>query len=243
MIAIEMPAILLNPNGSLDVQRRTLQDNVYDRLKRALISGEFSPGQTITVREITELVGSSTMPARDALRRLVAERAFEVLPNGTARVCDLSRSERRELLEIRVALEGMAVRRGMVQLSPRDVERLELLNRELRQALRDGDAKAAALKNKDFHFELYRLSGSTNLLFIIEGLWMQSGPHLNRYLESYLRNKGKRGRYDTMSFHDDLLRALRAGNAEAAVKAIIGDITDAAMFLEEIDEETKAEAG
>lgn len=227
---------MLTQETNLEVHRKTLQDNVYELLKRALISGEFLPGQTVTVREITELIGSSTMPARDALRRLVAERALEVLPNGTARVCSLSADQRRDLLEIRVALEGMAVRRSAARITPRDIDRLDYFNGDLRRALDVGDAQAAALKNKEFHFELYRLSGSSNLLFIIESLWMQSGPYLNRYLQSYLHNESKRGRYDTLAFHDDLLRALRAGDANAAVAAVSGDITDAAVFLEEIDE-------
>jgi len=226
-----------------DINRRTLQDNVYELLKLALISGEFLPGQTVTVREITEFIGTGTMPARDALRRLVAERALEILPNGTARVCLLDADQRRELLEIRVALEGMAVRRSVAQITPRDIDRLEYINRELRDALAASNSKDAAIKNREFHFELYRLSASSTLIFIIETLWMQSGPYLNRYLQSYLRNKSKRGRYDTLAFHDALIRALRTRDVDAAVEAICGDITDAAVFLEEIDEATPAPRG
>src|SRR5438270_8548096 len=80
----------------------------YERLKRALMSGEFKYGEKLTVRSVAELFNISITPARDALSRLVSEGALEAKGPKTIVVPELSYHTLQEITRIRLALEGMA---------------------------------------------------------------------------------------------------------------------------------------
>ena len=73
------------------VDRETMQDRVYVELRQALMRGHFAPGETLIVRALSDQFGTSHMPVRDALSRLVAEQALEVLPSRSVAVPVLSR--------------------------------------------------------------------------------------------------------------------------------------------------------
>ena len=66
--------------------RLTLQERTYQAIKDALLNGELTAGQSVTIREIAQTVGTSPTPVREAIRRLLSEGGFELLPNGTIRV-------------------------------------------------------------------------------------------------------------------------------------------------------------
>ena len=63
-----------------------LHENVYQEIRRNLMAGQFQPGEAVTLRGLAGKLGTSAMPVREALRRLVAERALDLGPNRTARV-------------------------------------------------------------------------------------------------------------------------------------------------------------
>ena len=78
-----MPALPPSSSG-FDVpklSRSTLNEEVYEELKQALISGKIAPGSTMTIRSLAQSFGISIMPVREALRRLVAEHVLVLLPN------------------------------------------------------------------------------------------------------------------------------------------------------------------
>ena len=87
--------------------RETLQEQLYDRLRSALAGGAFQPGESVTIRALAEQFATSTMPVREALRRLVSESSLEMQPNRTVRVPPLSSARLVELCRIRRALESM----------------------------------------------------------------------------------------------------------------------------------------
>ena len=112
-----------------------MQDRVYGELRRWLMVGRFLPGESITLRNLAAELGVSPMPVRAALRHLIAEGGFEMLPNRAVRVPRMTRERLRELLAVRRELEGMATAqacRNMTRCAiPRD-----------REAARQPDARA-----------------------------------------------------------------------------------------------------
>ena len=74
------PTAALAPVG-----RDTVQDRVYQELRRALVGGLFAPGQVLTIRQLADALATSTMPVRDAVGRLITEQALEILPNRSIR--------------------------------------------------------------------------------------------------------------------------------------------------------------
>src|SRR5689334_18492683 len=90
----------------------SLRSQVYDWLREALTTGRFAPGQKLSFRFIAGTLGVSLTPVREAIRRLVAEGAFEMRPNRSVRVPLMTRDRILELRDIRLALEGLATEKA-----------------------------------------------------------------------------------------------------------------------------------
>jgi DNA-binding GntR family transcriptional regulator len=205
--------------GLARITRETVQDRVYTVLRERLMRGGFEPGQKLKIAELATALGTSAMPIREALNRLAAERAIESMPNRSVRVPSLSKESLRDLMEARRAIEGLAVERAAENM---DEETLATLREFIvAQSATDAEhvSEGSAEQNRAFHFAIYRRSGSTVLVPIIESLWLQFGPYLRVASERY---DGREGR--GTSFHVDIVEALAVGDAKAARKALESDI-------------------
>jgi DNA-binding GntR family transcriptional regulator len=209
--------------------RSTLQESIYRGLKSALIAGDFEPGQQLTVRAIAEAAGTSPMPVREAMRRLVAERALEMLPNGTVRVCLMTIEHRAQAREIRMALEGLALRHAAARITEVELAELERLNGQINDAVRHGDAHAAVERNQAFHFAIYRAAHQDMLMDMIEALWAQNGPFVMAFLLDRLRVDGAKAMKHHMRFHPQIIEALRRRDADSAERAMRSDIGQTAV--------------
>lgn len=207
-----------------------LQDRVYQILRNALIRGHFAPGAQLTIRSLAKVLGTSMIPVRDALQRLVAERALELTENRSARVPEMRPDSFRELVEIRLMLEGAAVRRLKLPLTPEQMDELRLVNHKVELAVRRGDAEAVTVANMEFHFLLYRLAGGELLYRMIETLWVRAGPLLRLPFraETYEPDVFSRG----VERHNEILEALVRGDHDTASRALISDIGDTARWYE-----------
>jgi DNA-binding GntR family transcriptional regulator len=208
-----------SPLGLLRIERETVQERVYAVLRDRLMCGSFEPGQKLKIAELAAALGTSAMPVREALNRLAAERAIESMPNRSVRVPALSRESLRDLMEARFAVEGLAVARVASNMTAETLASL----RQLIVAQTETDAEhvseGSAEQNRAFHFTIYRQSGSTVLLPIIESLWLQFGPYLRVASERF---DGRDGR--GMNFHVEIVEALSRGDGKSARAALESDI-------------------
>lgn len=220
-----LSAVQLEDGGTLTVR-------VYRKLRDFLMAGQLHPGQKVTLRELAAALGVSPMPVREAVRRLAAEGALETLPNRRIRVPVLTKTRFREVLRIRLALEGLAVEEAALQISEGDIERIEALNAEFTREMRRPKADGIRLFriNKDLHFIVYEAAGMPVLLATIEGLWLQIGPvlHLSLSMRASTKARKPRPRNPAPDWHHRLARALRRRDSADAVAALAGDLTSAA---------------
>jgi DNA-binding GntR family transcriptional regulator len=211
------------------VDRRSLQDRVYEQLKLWLMAGRFTPGEMITVRRLSGLLGTSPMPVRDALARLVAERALEALPNRTTWVPVLSLAHFDELWRLRAELEGRAAALAARRMSDGEHEALCRQQQEIDAAIAAGDRSRYLILNYRFHFTVYS-AASTHVLFrIIESLWMQYGSSLS----SLIRNPDLdfENAADLHRHHPVIIASLRTRHPAEARRALAADIRDSALIL------------
>jgi DNA-binding GntR family transcriptional regulator len=95
--------------GSIQaVERETLNDRVYRELRTMIMSGGFEPGAEMTLRTLAQGLRVSLMPVRDAIGRLVVERALKMLPNRTVIVPEITIDGFLEIRRVRILLEGEA---------------------------------------------------------------------------------------------------------------------------------------
>jgi DNA-binding GntR family transcriptional regulator len=201
------------------VMRETVQARVHQRLRHLLMVGRFQPGQALKIHDIAEVFGTSAQPVRESIRQLVAERALEALPNRSARVPLMSHEQLEDLRRTRLALEGLAAEISAERATPADIEALAKIVDEEVQADEQLHVESSVSRNLEFHFTLYRISGSTILPPIIEGLWLQIGPNIRRAAENFDARDGRGA-----ELHLRTMAALHKGDVKGVRAAIEDDI-------------------
>jgi DNA-binding GntR family transcriptional regulator len=206
----------------------SLRTQVYDSLRDSLTAGKFVPGQKLTLRFLAKALDVSLMPVREALRRLVAEGAFEMRPNRSVRVPLMTRAKILELRDIRMAVEGLAVEKAAALATKDQIARVRRIALEIVAARDAGDSATDRKKIREYHFALYAIAEQPTLLRLIEGLWLQTGPYMNLLYPKFISSsRGPEGRAR-------LLRALQAHDAIAARREIERDIGDALTFVADL---------
>jgi len=203
----------------------TQQDSTYATLRQWLTVGRFLPGERLKIRAVAAAMGVGTMPVRAALLRLAAEGALTHSPNCGVSVPRLSRAEFDDVLQNRLLLEGEAAERGTLRLTASDKATMRTLLAQMARALQANDAKAYLDANEEFHLVLYRAAGSPLLLNLITTVWLKVGPLSNRLFD------GHAAPGVLNDAHDDVMRALDAGDAAAARRAVERDLFVAGQFL------------
>lgn len=226
----EQDGSALDEIGAL--QRETLGERVTGELRALLVAGRLAPGEKLSLRRVAEALGVSMMPVREAVSRLAADRALEVLPGRAVRVPVLSLAQFRELTRLRLVVEGFAAEEAARKATADDVARIEAFDAAFRKAASADppDSAGAVSANRDLHFALYEAAGMPSLIEMIERLWLKAGPILNIDMRDEPRRlKGG----SAMQAHTRLLEALRRQDAAAARAALEDDITAAAAHIEE----------
>src|SRR5262249_20122319 len=140
------------------------------------MSGEFMPGQKITIRSLAMSTGTGLTPVRDALNRLVAENVLEGSANRSVIVPTLTGSEIRELRDIRILNETYAAKVAAARIQKHQVRALRDIADRLNVARSNGNVDLDVRTIYEFQFFLYNISEMPLLLRIIETLWLKSGP-------------------------------------------------------------------
>lgn len=207
--------------------KRSVQGQVYEELKRCLMTGVFTPGEKISLRRLTEQTGTSMMPVREAVNRLIAERAFQVVPKRKVIVPTMTAEKFEEITRWRVLLETSAVKTAAQRITPEILTHLEEIDEQIIQAVQEDRRDNLLPLNFEFHFTIYRAAQFQVLLPMIESLWLQAGPF------TYYSTPSPRTLWD-VHHHQDLIDALQRRDENAAQAALKADIETAARFLQRI---------
>ena len=204
------------------IEHETLNDQVYQEIRRVIMAGLLQPGSGVTIRGLAAELGTSTMPVRDALRRLLAERILVMDGQRRYRLRALSKAEFEEILSLRLTLEGELTEEATAAVGKRDIEKLAAIQERFEATLSSGENFLEA--NQDFHFALYALARRPITLSLVESLWMQVGPLLNYY-------RTQHGGELAIQHHHSVLAALKKRDAAGARAAVSADLRDAARVI------------
>ena len=193
------------------VENLTLWQRVYTRLRDEILSGALEPGTELQEVALSENLGVSRGPIREAIGRLAAEGLVTVRPRRGAVVRELSTEEFLEAYQVREALEVMAVRLAVPRLTEADVAALETYIAEMTSCAERGDTQGFFEANSGFHRAFFDISGNRMLVDLYRGLCSQIDRYRLRSLE--LRGNVQR----SIAEHKAILRAARAGDVERAV--------------------------
>lgn len=197
---------------------------IYRALREALMRGDVQPGERMVVKRLSDEHGTSALPVRHALQRLVGEGALSDEPYRGARVPIRSVDELLDLRRVRSAIEGQATVWAAEAVTGAELERLHGLQARMQAVKEAGQVEHYLDWNYQFHFTVYRAARSPLLIPMIERLWLRAGPCLNAMRTELTPGVG-------LDTHDLVLDALARGDGEAPRRSVMAEISEAAGFM------------
>ncbi len=194
------------------VSRRLLSDEVFDRLRDAIVQFELLPGEKIKDTELAERFRLSRTPVREALNRLIDTGLVEAKPGVYTRISPLDRADAERTLAVLRALDTLAVETAVPRMTAADLDEMRAANREFEQAVETEDILTALRADDRFHAVPLRVADNPVLSRIIE----QLHPQLHRIL--YRKFSTLLGGRDTIEHHDAFIKLCSSGDAAAAAR-------------------------
>jgi DNA-binding GntR family transcriptional regulator len=196
--------------------KRSLADDVVDRLRNAIFHGSYKPGEPLREEQLAAMLDVSRGPVREALVQLEREGLVIVRRHRGATVARLSRSDLEEVYSLRLALERLAMQRAVHYAAERDFAALEAVLADFDTALARGPSeKEIAELDVRFHDLIYQAARHQRLY--------DSWSNLKSQIYIFLLSRNVANpdfREVTVKSHADLLAALRARDEARATTEI-----------------------
>jgi len=199
-------------------------DRLYRTLRQQIMHGELPPGKALTLRGLAGQFGVSMTPAREALRRLVAEGALTLSASGRVTTPELTNDRIEELAAIRALIEPELASRALPRAHMALIERMQTINAANQEAALRRDAIAYVRTNLEFHRVLYLRAQAPAMLAIIETVWLQLGPTMRTVYARLARR-------EPPQHHRMIIAALKAGDEPGLRLAIRTDVTQGLRHL------------
>lgn len=204
----------------------TAHESVYRGLRNRILFGGFLPGSALTLRGLAEDMGVSPMPVREAVRRLIAERALQMQDNRRVLIPPMTETTFEQIIFCRKALEPELAARAMDRIGPAEIKALAAHDKAVDRAMAIGDVQGYMESNYHFHFAIYQHARADTLLALVESIWLQFGPFMRM---AY-------GRWGTSSLEDQhqaALAAIERRDRKALKAALAADIGQGMNFIGE----------
>lgn len=196
------------PSGTAGVDRSLLRDDVFRRLRDAIVDGTFQPGEQLKDGELAEWLGVSRTPIREALLRLGTSGLVVAVPGRSTTVTEIDADAARDASDVIGAMHAMAVRAIAGKLSDEQLERMRDANRRFAAAIAAAEVEAAHLADDELHQVPVSALGNQALESVIEHF----DPLVRRAERQRFANDGQ----VSIDRHDQLIALLAAGDAEQA---------------------------
>lgn len=191
------------------IDRRLLRDDVYVRLRDAIVDGTLAPGEQLRDGDLADWLGVSRTPIREALLRLAEAGLVVAHPGRSTAVSSLDMRAVRNARDVVAAMHELAVREAVASLTEADLEAMREANRRFRLAIEQGDMQAALRADDELHGVPVAVAANQALTAVLE----QFTPVLRR--AERLRFSSLDGRA-SVARHDELIRLCAAGDAAGA---------------------------
>jgi DNA-binding GntR family transcriptional regulator len=193
------------------LSRALLRDDVYARLRDAIVDGTLEPGEKVRDHELAAWLGVSRTPVREAMLRLAQAGLVHAEPGRSTAVATLDARAVRDAQSVVAAMHRLAVVEAVPLLGPADLAAMRAANERFAVALSGGDADAAIEADDDFHAIPVRAAANAALEAVLE----QHTPVLRRV--ERLRFSSLAGRA-SVELHARMVDLCEAGDAEAAAE-------------------------
>ena len=199
--------------GNTPLTKQTIAEQVADALRHEIVTGQLAAGTKLRQVEIAQRFGVSTTPVREAFGLLQGDGLVQIDTHRGVTVFLPTIQDLVEHYEIRMALEMLAVEKAAEHFQAQDAPPLVALLKELRATT---NTALYVEMNQQFHLKLYRLSGRSRLIAMIEELRNASNAYLHLYATADIPRDAQRLDRE----HREILAACQANDAVRAAHAV-----------------------
>ncbi|HEY2598335.1 MAG TPA: GntR family transcriptional regulator [Candidatus Dormibacteraeota bacterium] len=193
--------------------RSSMREGVFERLRDWILDGTLVPGERIRDLDLAAALGVSRMPVREALLRLQGEGMVETSAGRWTRVSRVDPELGEQIYPLIWALEVLALQL-VTDFPDHRIAQMEAANREMAASLNSGEPRLAWVADSAFHQTLADHAGNDQLTHMLSELKLK----LRRLEVAYF--SGSILAAQSVSEHDEVIAALRAGDLERAARGV-----------------------
>lgn len=196
------------------VKSYSLSDQVCDLLKDSIIRGDLKPGDRLLELEVAKKYNVSQAPVREALSRLKKEGFVIHYPHKGTFVSNFSKKNIEEVYSFREAVEPLAIKRAINNITEEDLEKLNATYKKMVQAGKENDLEMLNKYDISFHTYIYKLADHEFMFKVWEDLSSASNRIWYLTNQIYFENLN-----EVAELHEPILNALYKRNTEECVAA------------------------
>ena len=219
------------------IQRhQTLREKILETIRDAILKGTMKPGERVSEPDLAERFGISRTPIREAFRQLESEGYLVVIPRKGAVVASLSERDVEEFYAIKIILEGFAAKMAAVNLTEKDIDRLEAINERLQKLAGEGDVESFFRVHDEFHDLFIKAAGNDKLYDMINQLVV-------KFQRLRLASLSQPGRMEiSVEEHRNMIEAFKNRDGERADSLVLHAATIGAGVLIQSMSEAETDA-
>ena len=191
-----------------------LRDVVFNTLRQAILRGELKPGERLMEIQLANKLGVSRTPIREAIRKLALEELVLMIPRKGAEVAEITEKSLRDVLEVRRALEELAVRLACDKISEEKIQELKEAAEYFQSTLKSGDITKIAEADVKFHDVIYLATDNQKLIQLLSNL----GEQMYRYRVEYLKRSDFH--QQLIDEHEEIIQTIETGQKDKAAKVV-----------------------
>ena len=191
-----------------------LGDVVFNTLRQAILRGELKPGERLMEIQLANKLGVSRTPIREAIRKLELEGLVLMIPRKGAEVAEITEKSLRDVLEVRRALEELAVELVCEKITDEQIQDLKDAAEEFKESLKDGDITRIAEADVKFHDVIYMATDNQKLIQLLNNLREQ----MYRYRVEYLKRSDFH--QQLIDEHEEIIETIESGQKDRAVQVV-----------------------
>ena len=191
-----------------------LRDVVFNTLRQAILRGELKPGERLMEIQLANKLGVSRTPIREAIRKLELAGLVLMIPRKGAEVAEITEKSLRDVLEVRRALEELAVELVCEKITDEQIQDLKDAAEEFKESLKDGDITRIAEADVKFHDVIYMATDNQKLIQLLNNLREQ----MYRYRVEYLKRSDFH--QQLIDEHEEIIETIESGQKDRAVQVV-----------------------
>lgn len=205
-----------------------LRDVVFNTLRQAILRGELKPGERLMEIQLANKLGVSRTPIREAIRKLELEGLVLMIPRKGAEVAEITEKSLKDVLEIRRALEDLAVRLACEKITKEELKELKKAGDEFKKVLKSQDITEVAEADVRFHDVIYMATDNPKLIQLLNNFREQ----MYRFRVEYLKKAEVRPQL--LAEHDEIIKFITEGNKEEASRVVTRHIENQALTVQDV---------